>query len=310
MANLSAMVGRVQALVGRHTLATDDLVKSFINSRHADLLESHEWSRKKQEIAITAVPDKTAGTVEVTNGSSTVIGTGTQFTASDVGKYIKFGADQYSLFVVRGVNFATSLTLGDLAGDTLVFPGASTTGTNYVLFKRLYSLGSGIGSIFSAKYQNPLTETSQEYLDSIDPGRSATATAPLYYARDAWDQSTAEDLVRIEFYPRPVIASIITVEVLKAHVDLLTGQNPIVPSPPLEWFSAVDTCYALFARTKEPKWLTLAQSYNDEGNKSLEYEKNEDNKKFGKISKVRDVYGGTPAGATDFGLDHDVGFLR
>ena len=55
--NLSGMVNRVQSLVGRHSLATADLVTSFVNSRHSDLLESYDWSRKKQEIALTAVPD-------------------------------------------------------------------------------------------------------------------------------------------------------------------------------------------------------------------------------------------------------------
>lgn len=303
------MIGRVQALCGRHTLATADLVTSFINTRHNDLLESYDWSRKKQEITLTAVPDKTTGTVDLASGSTTVIGTGTAWTASDVGKYIKFGADQYSLFVVRAVNFATSLTLGDLMGNTLVYPGASLNGTSYVMFKRLYSLGTGIGSILTVKHQTRLTETSEEYLDTLDPARQSTSSTPLMFARTPWDQSGADDIVRIELYPRPSSAILITVEVKKSHIDLLPADNPIVPSAPLEWYAAVDTCYALYARTKEAKWLQLVEKYNVEGDKSLEFEKNEDARKYSRISTVRDVYGGVPLGATDFSIDHDVGDL-
>src|SRR5262245_9533370 len=168
--NLAGMVNRVQALVGRHSLATADLVTSFINSRHNDMLEAHEWSRKKQELALIGVPDKSQGTVDLTSNSTTVIGHGTAWTASDVGKYIKFDGDDYSLFVVRGVNFAQSLVLGDLMGNTLIWPGNTMENQSYVMLKRIYSLGPGVGSIITVKQEMPIKEVSEEYLDSIDPG--------------------------------------------------------------------------------------------------------------------------------------------
>jgi len=307
--NLAGMVNRVQALVGRHSLATADLVTSFINSRHNDMLEAHEWSRKKQELALIGVPDKSQGTVDLTSNSTTVIGHGTAWTASDVGKYIKFDGDDYSLFVVRGVNFAQSLVLGDLMGNTLIWPGNTSENQSYVMLKRIYSLGPGVGSIITVKQEMPIKEVSEEYLDSIDPGRTeVSATYPMMYARVPWDQTTPNDIVRIELYPRPTRPMIITVEIKKCHTDLLPSDNPIVPSAPLEWFSAVDTAYALFARTKEQKWLALAESYNKEGEKSLEFEKNEDYKKWGRNATVRDVYGGIPLRSTDFAVDHDTGW--
>ncbi len=99
-----------------------------------------------------------------------------------------------------------------------------------------------------------------------------------------------------------------TVGIVKGHTDLSGTSFPIVPSGPVEWAAAVDGCYFLFAKTKEQKWIQLAQTYNREFDKSFEKEKNEDNKKFGLSPAIKDVGGGVPLSGTDFGITHDTGF--
>lgn len=313
MANIDQMILKVQRLCGNHKLASYDDCLGALNSRHSDLLESFDWSRKKQSIAITSVPDKADGTISVTNGSPTVIGTGTIFTATDRGRYIKIGTDTSSLYVVRTVSTVNQFTLGDLNDSALAYPGPSQSGLNYTMFTRLFTLGAGIERVLKVKGKVDLTETSEEYLDAIDPWRTEQAEDAYYWAMAARDQTGTNDLVRLELYPRPSTAQIITALVLKGHTDLGPSQYPIVPSGPLVWYAAVDMCYELYARTKEDKWLTLIagngqnSGYNYEAEKSLEREKAEDFKKFGVIQTVKDAQADLPWSMTDAGITADYG---
>ena len=301
MATFTQMVSRVRSLVANHSQATTTVVGEFINSRHRGLLESFDWSRRKQDIIIGTVIDKTAGTIALTNGSSTVTGTSTSFASTDVGRSLIIGDSIYSVFSYTS---ATSIKLGDANGTEVTYPGETESGLSYVMFTQRYSLGTGIEQIISVKQQSEITEVSEEYLDSIDPTRQATGDCPSVYARTSRGSS---DDVRIELYPRPSAGIAINVKIEKGHTDLSGSNNPIVPSGPVEWFAAVDSCYFLFAKTSDQKWLALAAKYEDKAQESLEFEKNQDYRKFGVIQSVRDVGGGTGLGGTDFGLDHDVG---
>ncbi len=301
MSTFNQMVTRVQALVGNHTLATATVVGALVNSRHRGLLESYDWSRRKQDIVINSVVDKTAGTVTLTSGSATVTGSGTAFAASDVGRSIQF-AD--SIFTVRTYSSATSITLGDANGTAVTFPGTTVAGQGYTIFTQRYSLGTGIEQIINMAYQNPITEVSEEWIDFMDSSRVATASNPYHYARTS--RGSTDD-VRIELYPRPSSPISVNVKIEKGHTDLSSTDNPIVPSGPVEWWAAVDACYFLFAKTKDNAWLTLVGKYEPNAQKSEEFEKNSDSKKFGTIQAVRDVGSGIGFGGTDFGLAHDIG---
>jgi hypothetical protein len=308
MANTDQMRQRVQRLVGNHSLATNDLVLGFLNNRHSDLLESFDWSRKKQEIGITLQVDKTGGTLTVVNSSPTVNGVGTAFTASDVGRYIQIGADQSSQFVVKTVTLGTQFTLGDLNGSTIAYPGTSASGINYVMYTRHYSLGLGIESIVAPiKGYYPIDETTEGWLDDKDPTRSGIASYPNLFCRSPRNMTGTNDLARIEFYPRVSQAQVVNVPVLKGHTDLLPNQYPIVPSGPLEWFAAQDVALMLLLRTKDQIWAVAADKFEMQGEKSLEREKSLDNKKFGQSDKVKDVQSGTGLEGTDFSITHDLG---
>ena len=301
------MTSRVQSLVGSHSLATTAVVGAFINSRHRDLLESFDWSRRKNDILISAAVDKSAGTITVTNGSAAVVGSGTAFASTDVGRTVRISNDTWGLWTVNAVADATHFTLGDANGTVVVFPGTSAADLTYLMFTQRYSLGAGIEQIISVKYQSALTEVSEGFLDQRDPSRITTGTFPVWYARASRDLSGTNDLVRIELYPRPTSAIIVNVKIEKAHTDLTATQNPIVPSGPLQWLAAVDTSYFLHAKTKDETWLGLAAAYQKQGEGSLEFELGQDSKKMGVIQKVTDVVGGVPLGSTDAGIDRDFG---
>jgi len=300
MSTFNQMISRVQALVGSHALANSTVVGTLVNSRHRGLLESYDWSRRKQDIIVNSVADKTAGTVTLTSGSATVTGSGTAFAASDVGRTIQF-AD--SLFQVRTYSSPTSITIGDANGTAVLYPG-DTAVSGYTIFTQRYSVGTGIEQIVEMAYQNPITEVSEEWIDFMDSSRVSTATNPYHYARTS--RGTTDD-VRIELYPRPSSPITINVKVELGHTDLSSTQTPIVPSGPCEWFAATDACFFLYAKTKDNSWLQLAANYEKQAGRALEFELNQDMKKFGTIQAVRDVGSGIGFGGTDFALTHDIG---
>lgn len=307
MANVGSMIDRVRRLCGNHNLATGDLVLSFINDRHGNLLESFDWSRRKQKIGITARVDKSDGTLIVTNGSVSVAGIGTTFDQSHVDWTIKIGADNDSLYTIRTVISSNQITLGDLSGNPLLWPQPSASGVSYVAFKQYYSLGAGVEDIISIKGDVPLKEMSEEWLDDMDPSRDCTASAPTRFCRTARDMRGSSDIVRIELYPRATSPQIITANILRGHVNMTKAQYPIVPSGPLQWYAAQDMCYKLFADTKDQNWMVLAQEYSKQAEMTLEREKNQDYQKFGTDSFVKDVYGDIGMAETDFSITHDLG---
>ncbi|HJX10331.1 MAG TPA: hypothetical protein VJ733_07485, partial [Candidatus Binatia bacterium] len=270
----------------------------------SDLLELTSWSRRKTEIVVPTAADKTDGTIAVTNGAAAIVGTSTSFATTDEGRYIIMSDDTNALYVLKSRTSTTGISLGDLNGTSVLYPGTTASGLTHTIFTRWYSLTAGIEQILGVAYQGKIEEVSQEYLDWLDPSRSATGT-PIRFCRGPRDMSGANDIVRLEFHPRPSSPISIRVAVQLGHTDLSGTQNPIVPSQPIEWLSAEHTCLYLFSKTKEEKWMVLAAAYQKRGAIALEKAIEEDQKKFGVIQQVQDR-GGNGLAGTDFGLDHDV----
>lgn len=305
MADFDTMVDNIQVLVGSHSGATDPIVGGLVNKRHRALLESYEWSRKKQEIIISTATDYSTGTVTMTNGDATVTGSSTVWTSGMVDRYINVGNE---LYVIGTFTSSTSIEIKDLNGTSVTFPGTTTASLSYVIFQRWHSLTAGVEDITTAYYNNSrIYEVDMEYLDRLDPKRAETSGTPKYFAKGPRDQSSTNDLVRIELWPRPSSAIAVQLSVRLGHTTLSGTTNPIAPSGPVEWAAAVDTCYYLFAKTKDQKYLALVDKYNIEFEKSFEREKVLDAKKFGLSPAVKDKVGGISSKYTDFGVDHDTG---
>lgn len=306
MANYTDSITRIRNLCANHSEFTTTVAGQFYNTRHRHLLESYNWSRKKQEVLIVLIAQESSGTFAITDGSSTATITGGSLGSGDVGKAIRFnGEDAY--FMVKSVS-SNDVTLGDQNGSTVAYQGTTDADATYVMFKRYYSLGTAIEQILTVRFEsNKLESRPLEWLDEIDPKRNETGD-PVVYVIGPRDLSGTNDLVQIELYPRPTAAGILPVTVLKGHTDLSGTSNPIVPSGPLEWGAAIDGSYFLFAKTGDEHWIALAKKYDDEYEKSLERELVLDGKKFGLSDFVKDVGGGHPLAGTDYGVDHDVDF--
>lgn len=300
MASFDDMILRVQRLLGNHTQLTNPIVGELVNSRHRHLLESNDWARKKQEININTSADVSSGTITMTNGDATVAASGTPFASGDVGKYISV-IDQ--LFVIGTFTSSSSVEITDLNGTTVTYPGTTASGESYVMFQRWYSLTAGVESINSVFYKIRLKEKDLGFLDALDPLRTTTSD-PTYFARGPRDQSSTNDLVRIELWPRPSAAISVTLGVTLGHTDLAGVTNPIVPSGVVEWYAAEDAAYYLWSKTADKQYQVAAKDFDREGEKSLDRELRFDGEKHGLSQGIkgedRSLVG------TDFGVARDL----
>ena len=300
MATFTEIVAQIQRRCANHTLLTNTIAGEMANSAHADLIESHEWSRRRKEILILTAAQTSSGTVAVTNGSPNVTGTSTAFAATDVGKYIRIGTDD-ALYVVRTRTSATAITLGDQNGTAANYAGSTSTSTTYVIFQRWYSLGVGIEAIDVVSYKDKLTELTTDRLDVGDPVRSVSGD-PLCFARGPRDSNAYP---QGEFWPRPTGTIAGRFNVILGHTDLSGTNTPIVPTPVVVVKASVLSCYFIFSKDKDDRWLQLAARYDKEFDRVFELQKRLDEAKFGVPRYIRDVGEGGLRG-TDWALDHDV----
>lgn len=291
----------VQRRVANHTLATTAIVGELVNQAHEELLEAHEWSRRRDEILILTTAQKSTGTFSLTNGNSTAAGTGVSLSSADQGKYIRFGTDDalYVVGTVTGNNF----TLNDFNGTTVNYAGSTNTAATYVMFQRWYTLGAAFESIDLASYKDKLYERTLDWLDYRDPLRTTTGD-PLYFIRGPRDSS---DVVQVELWPRPTGTIAVRFNVTLGHTDLAGTNRPIVPTPVVVVKASVLSCYFLFSKDKDERWLRLAAEYNKEFDRIFELHKRLDEAKFGLPHHIQDVDHAGLHGS-DYYLDKDEGF--
>jgi len=85
----------------------------------------------------------TAGTVSVTNGSATVTGTGTAFTAAMVGRKIRI-EDDTAYYLIKSRSSDTAIVLGNEGGLDQPYQGDTDTTAEYSLFKDEYLLRADV----------------------------------------------------------------------------------------------------------------------------------------------------------------------
>jgi len=105
--NFSTVYTRVEAIT--NVTSQRDLIKDSIQWG-LDELTSHNLDYLNSESHFTTIAPYTTGTVDATNGSKTVSGTGTTFTAAMVGRKIRI-AQQESYYRIAAFVGATEVTL-------------------------------------------------------------------------------------------------------------------------------------------------------------------------------------------------------
>lgn len=294
MATLDTMRSRLSLILAGH-LNTDQLNK-LINRVHQEEVEGYEWQRLKTSSVLAVKAPKTAGTVAVTQDSTTVTGTGTAWTASDVGSYIRV-AGEFTPVRVSAVVSSTSLTLAT------AWARAASSELSYTLFPRYYTLATGTQTLLALRGQREVYEKTTWELDQMDPDRSETADEACYWA--PFDYVEQTNALRIELWPIPAIARLYTIETRQGHVDLTaTMDRPLVPASVIENKALRDGYLFMFAKTGDVKWHTLAQAAEKRYFTELEEARIQDVNRSGIISQVQDVYRG--GYSYEYAITHDV----
>src|SRR5689334_19830266 len=100
---LSAMEATVLRRVGNHSQITAANVDGRLSDVHRELAVSYQWSYRRREYQLTTLAPVSVGTVTVAQGSPTVTGAGTAWTAGLVGAAIRI-TGEVSFFYIGAVN--------------------------------------------------------------------------------------------------------------------------------------------------------------------------------------------------------------
>lgn len=112
------------------------LAQQFVRDAYRQILNRRPWGGLRAENQIQFNDQKIAGTVAVTNGSPTVVGTGTAFASTDVGRQFKagVGCPIYTISTVAGQTLTLDANVGIATGTALsytVFDGYVTMPTDF-----------------------------------------------------------------------------------------------------------------------------------------------------------------------------------
>lgn len=178
--SLGNMRTSVLTNVGNHSLATVVVANEILQQAFRDVNEGQRWSYRRRETAIQTVAPYSTGTVTVTSGSATLVGSGTTWTSAMVGRAIRVAGDPAYLFVAA-VASATSLTLGDPQANSITWPGATAAAQTYSIFQHQYALPTDVDLVLLPNRNWPIIEKWRDFFDRLDPARTSTGD-PIYYA--------------------------------------------------------------------------------------------------------------------------------
>lgn len=172
------------------------LLDGWIQDRYQAILDRLDWDRLKGQATLVTAASYATGTIALTNGSTTVTGTGTTFTSAMTGRLFRVsGESQYYTFTY------VSSTSGTL---DRAYQGETASGLSYRIDKNLFQAPSDARIIDTLRCLDPereLHRMSIEDADSNFPGRNVYG-APLHYVIHM-DSVTTPPRIQTELLPIP-----------------------------------------------------------------------------------------------------------
>jgi len=132
MATFLQIQQKVQARMGTADATLLTSLKRWIND-HKDDIESYMWDWQLKHDFFETVDEYTTGTVTFTNGSATVTGSSTVWTAAMVGRKIKNNSTN-TVYIITAFASATSITIDQNYIDD------TEADANYVIFQDEYTM--------------------------------------------------------------------------------------------------------------------------------------------------------------------------
>lgn len=274
-------------------------IQQIIQADHQTILEDYSWAKRKQDTLLTLVLPYGTGTI--TTSGTTVTGTGTTFTASMVGRFIRVGNNQYFTKITAFTD-AVTLTI-EQALD------ADVTGSTFTIFKHLYDLPSNFGRVLNVTLDTRLAEWPRNDLDRMDPYRTVTAAQPDIYSMHGLD-TAPNGVFQIEFWPVPAASTQVRVEYLIVNELVNPTDSPLYRSDILMWKAAESCCFFLYGKNGDQAWLQLADRFHARYAEALQGGREDDLGKQSLLTHVRDTHYDLGRRGDDFYLDHDPLWVR
>ncbi len=197
---------------GRFPGLSTELRDFYIQERRRLVLDTADWNPLHTHGILNTLPLVNAGTVAITAGSTSVVGTSTAWTSAINGREFR-GTGRSEFYDLTFVS-STALTL------SRAWEGDTVTALTYKIFERIFSLASDVDVLESIKKITDggadMDLVSQERLDETAPSRPVFGP-PNRYALHDYDENN--DLVTVELYPIPDTAWGIPYRYTKKPVD-------------------------------------------------------------------------------------------
>jgi hypothetical protein len=174
-----------------------DLLDGFLNDRYQEVLQHLPWSGLVASGVLATVAAYDTGTVTVYQGSASVAGTGTSWSADHTGRRIRIGTDaEFYTFTY------TSGTSGSL--DRPYEGDSDAVDSSYRIFQNVYPLPADLDILTSVRRLDGvyMERISSEALEIVAPGRQSYGE-PTMFAPAAPDPN-APNVPRVELYPIPI----------------------------------------------------------------------------------------------------------
>ncbi len=247
------------ALTGMAQLLNTD-IGALLNRCQTEEVDAYDWSFVFTNTVIYSAAPYGVGTVTVTQGSQTVKGTGTNWTAGFGGFQMRIGASGI-LLPVASVQNSTTLTL------TVPYLAPSQTNSPYFLSQSYYPIPNA-KEVQAVRQIFFLNKSSREVLNLGDPqrlsigGNPCTTWAPAPYLNG---------VLQMELWPVSSAAVPYVVEYRSTAIPMVNPTDiPQVPQAVLEAKTMVYLCQSLIASSGDARWNKLLDTWTTRYDQELE----------------------------------------
>lgn len=221
--NLGNMVGRVLAWQPDAPVTE---IRKWINDTYRSIIDQRWWNGLKIRGQLTVPNIYSVGTIQLTLGSQAVVGVGTAWDGTFVGKQLRAGF-QTGFYNISVVTDATHLTLD------LPWGAASVASTGYQVMQPWVSLGYNIKSIKEMVNQRQgwrmWTNVPQKMLNGTDTWRTTTGWSWAVSPKEP----TSAGEPQFEIYPAPTFQQTFPYQAYVQPPDMVNDVDfpyPFIPN--------------------------------------------------------------------------------
>ena len=223
------IIAKVQRLTGIFTDDVTTLCQDWLDHIQDDITRRYDFPFLTGFTEIATTPTYETGTIDVTNASTAITGTGTSFASTMVGSYLKAsGSAEY--YQIASVESTTELTL------TTNYLGDTDTALEYAIHKLFYDLPADFGKMKWAKQMvsaRRLVPIPDFVFTDIVPNEFDSSGEVSGYILSGQSSAGRQ---QIRFYPLQTSSKLIYISYKKKLSTINTeGAESVIPS---DWHQA------------------------------------------------------------------------